>query len=57
MKGNFPIERFSGIETPFYYYDSELLRKTLNTINDEAGTHENFSACIMPLRPMPTREF
>ncbi len=42
MKGNFPIERFSGIETPFYYYDSELLRKTLNTINDEAGKHENF---------------
>lgn len=42
MKGNFPLERFDGIPTPFYYYDTNVLRKTLRAINDEAGRHENF---------------
>lgn len=42
MKGNFPLERFDGIPTPFYYYDTDVLRKTLHAINDEAGRHENF---------------
>ena len=31
-KGNFPVEKFESIETPFYYYDAELLRQTLKTI-------------------------
>lgn len=42
MKGHFPIERFAEMRTPFYYYDMELLRKTLQAINSEAGNHENF---------------
>lgn len=42
MKGQFPIERFQSIRTPFYYYDTELLRKTLNTIKEEASRHEGF---------------
>lgn len=42
MKGLFPIEQFHHIETPFYYYDTTLLRSTLQTINKEAGKHENF---------------
>lgn len=42
MKGNFPIEKFQGIETPFYYYDTALLRQTLRTICEEAGRHEGF---------------
>ena len=42
MKGNFPVEKFQNIETPFYYYDTDLLRQTLQTINAEAGKHENF---------------
>jgi diaminopimelate decarboxylase len=41
-KGKFPIERFQDIQTPFYYYDSEVLRQTLKTINEEAGKHEGF---------------
>ena len=41
-KGTFPIERLQKIQTPFYYYDSEVLRKTLKTINEEAGKHEGF---------------
>ncbi len=42
MKGIFPIEKFKKIETPFYYYDTELLRRTLQTINQEAGKHPEF---------------
>ena len=41
-KGKFPIERFQDIQTPFYYYDSEVLRQALKTINEEAGKHEGF---------------
>jgi len=41
-KGIFPIEKLERIDTPFYYYDTELLRQTLRTINDEAGKHEGF---------------
>ena len=41
-KGIFPVERFNEIETPFYYYDTALLRQTLQTINSEASKHEGF---------------
>ena len=42
MKGTFPIEKFSKLQTPFYYYDTELLRTTLRAINEEAGKHQCF---------------
>ena len=42
MKGIFPVGRFAELRTPFYYYDMELLRQTLDTINREAGAHEGF---------------
>ena len=42
MKGIFPTEKFQGMETPFYYYDTKVLRDTLNAINREAGKHEGF---------------
>ena len=35
MKGNFPIRKFGGLQTPFYYYDMELLHTTLKTIIKE----------------------
>lgn len=41
-KGKFPIEKLQSIQTPFYYYDAELLRQTLRAINDEASRHEGF---------------
>ena len=41
-KGKFPVERLQKIQTPFYYYDSEVLRQTLKAINEEAGKHEGF---------------
>ncbi len=43
MKGTFPINSFQSIQTPFYYYDTNLLRETLRTINMEAGKHEGFT--------------
>ena len=42
MKGKFPIDRFAQIRTPFYYYDMDLLRQTLQAINREASQHEGF---------------
>lgn len=42
MKGTFPIEKFGAQRTPFYYYDMDLLRTTLQTIRQEADKHENF---------------
>lgn len=42
MKGKFPTEKFQEKETPFYYYDTDLLRETLATINREASKHERF---------------
>ena len=41
-KGIFPIDKLERIKTPFYYYDTDLLRQTLRTINSEAGKHEGF---------------
>lgn len=42
MKGTFSISKFAGVRTPFYYYDTDLLQKTLDTIKTEAGRYENF---------------
>lgn len=42
MKTKFPVEAFANIETPFYYYDVELLKKTLDTVSREAAKHDGF---------------
>ena len=42
MKGIFPLDKFERIQTPFYYYDTELLRATLHAINTEVSKHEGF---------------
>ncbi len=34
IKGNFPVEKFKEIPTPFYYYDLDVLRATLEKIAD-----------------------
>ena len=39
---HFPIEKFNTLETPFYYYDTDLLRQTLKTINQEAGRYPQY---------------
>ena len=42
MKGLFPIDKFEGVRTPFYYYDTTLLRQTLTTIKDEIKKNDNY---------------
>lgn len=44
MKGNFPINKFKELTTPFYYYDASLLRETLKVIRTEADKYNKF--CI-----------
>ncbi len=50
MTGHFPIDRFRQIETPFYYYDLDLLRDTLQVIaknapEDNFHVHYALKAC------------
>jgi len=42
MKGTFPVNKFRELETPFYYYDVNVLRETLSCIHKEAGKYNNF---------------
>lgn len=38
----FPLDKLQQIETPFYFYDKELLRDTLTSIKGEIAKHPNF---------------
>lgn len=42
MKGKFPISKFEKMQTPFYYYDTKVLRDTLSSINKEVAKYDNF---------------
>jgi len=33
IKANYPVEKFQSLQTPFYYYDLDVLRSTLDEIN------------------------
>lgn len=35
-------DKIKDIRTPFYYYDTELLRQTLGAINNEIGNKDNY---------------
>ena len=37
LKGSYPLDRFQGLQTPFYYYDTALLQLTLDTIKAQLG--------------------
>lgn len=39
IKGKYPVEKFKEIQTPFYYYDLDLLRKTLDEVNKLTSGH------------------
>jgi diaminopimelate decarboxylase len=46
IKAKFPINKFSEIQTPFYYYDLDVLRKTLDEINlqtDKSDFHVHYA--------------
>ena len=38
----FPVDKFEALETPFYYYDVNLLKETLSTVSAEAAKYEGF---------------
>ena len=42
MKGIFPIDKFRELRTPFYYYDTKVLRDTLACIKSEVAKYERF---------------
>lgn len=50
---SFPVEKFQQIRTPFYYYDTELLDKTLEAIKAELRPayhmHYAVKACTNPI--------
>lgn len=49
-----PCEKFKGIKTPFYYYDTRLLQDTIDTVKEEIhnrnGYHVHYAvkACAHP---------
>ena len=51
----FPTEKFKSVETPFYYYDQNILQATLDTITSEARKYEGYKvhyavkACADPV--------
>ena len=43
MKGTFPVNKFRELQTPFYYYDTKVLRDTLACVNRESAKYANYS--------------
>lgn len=41
-KGTFPTNGFATLATPFYYYNTDLLRETLNVVNLESKKYANY---------------
>jgi diaminopimelate decarboxylase len=37
MNQQFPLEKFKQLQTPFYYYDMDVLERTLETVTNEAN--------------------
>ncbi len=42
MKGTFPVNKFRELQTPFYYYDTDLLRETLEVVKNESAKYGNY---------------
>lgn len=54
IKAKYPVDKFKGIETPFYYYDLQVLRDTLSEIKAQAEpnnfqVHYALKANVNPL--------
>ena len=39
VKGSFPVEKFVKVQTPFYYYDVDLLNQTLDLVKKESSAN------------------
>ncbi|MDE6255503.1 MAG: diaminopimelate decarboxylase, partial [Muribaculaceae bacterium] len=44
LRGNFPTDKFKELETPFYYYDLDVLRLTLRAIDN--STRRDSAFCV-----------
>lgn len=42
LKGDFPVDRFRGMRTPFYYYDLPLLRRTLDAVQAQLDRNPDY---------------
>jgi len=42
MAIKFNVEKMASVRTPFYYYDTNILRQTLDAINTEIKKHDNY---------------
>lgn len=42
MKTEFPVEYLQTLQTPFYYYDTELLRATLDAVRKQLDRHPQY---------------
>ena len=42
MENLFPVEKFRVTRTPFYYYDTALLKETIEAVKNEAAKYDNF---------------
>lgn len=40
LKGKFPLYKFQSLQTPFYYYDIELLKETLAIVKNESSRYD-----------------
>lgn len=43
QKGHFPLEQFKNLKTPFYYYDTTLLKKTLEIVCKEVKIFDDYA--------------
>ena len=40
QKGTFPVAKLAQLETPYYFYDTEVLHRTLQTVTSEASKYD-----------------
>lgn len=42
LKGTFPVKKFETLQTPFYYYNVDLLKETLDIVKSEADKYNYY---------------
>ena len=42
LRGSFPTDSFEGLKTPFYYYDTALLKRTLEVVRSYLSSNPNW---------------
>ena len=42
LRGSFPTDSFEGLKTPFYYYDTALLKRTLEVVRSYLSSYPNW---------------